>query len=139
MSCIGDRFLPVLYGAVVRAARALGARVGVEQALPRELLVLTDAPLLLVFEIELRQIHRAVRAVAREDVRQRAEQVDVLGVGQVVEERQQHEHVQPVADRRAALGVLRRKQLRELVRDRQPPRVVPLPAISYACRRSARA
>ena len=41
----------VVRGAVVRAARALGARVRVEQALPRELLVPADAPLVLVLEV----------------------------------------------------------------------------------------
>jgi hypothetical protein len=109
--------------AVVRAARALGAGVGVEQALPRELLVLADAPLGLVLEVELGQVEGAGRQVAREDVGQRAEQVDVLGVGQVVQERQQDQHVEPVADRRAAvrdLGRQRRHPLAEHRRQRHP-------------------
>jgi hypothetical protein len=108
---------------VVAAARALGARVGVEQRLPRELLELAHAPLGLVLEVELGQVHPALAAVAERDVGQRAEQVDVLGVGQVVEERQDDQHVQPVGrrgrDRRAARWQ-RRQAMADGIRQRHP-------------------
>ena len=82
-----QRLLRVERGAVVRAARTLGARVLVHERLARELLDLADAPVVLVLEVELGH-DAALPEVAEEDVRQRAEDVDVLRVRHVVEERQ---------------------------------------------------
>ena len=83
--------------AVVGAARALGAGVGVQQRLPVEALVVAHAPFLLIFQVTSGQ-HALLPAVAKKDVGQRAQQVDVLGVGDVVEEEEHDDHVDHVVD-----------------------------------------
>ena len=76
--------------AEVRAARALGARVAVEQRLPREVLpLLHDAGGrdVVGLHVELGQ-HAALAELAEVDVGQRRQDVAVLRVEQVVQERQ---------------------------------------------------
>jgi hypothetical protein len=111
--------------AVRRAAGALGAAVVVEQALPGEVLDLADAPVLeqrlgarvvrVVAAKELRLRHRAALALlAQQDVRARAEHVDVLRVGQVVEEREHDADVHPPEHLDADMRGVRIRVQREL-------------------------
>ena len=101
-----QRLAGVVGGAEVRAARALGAGEAVEQRLPGEVLpALDDAGggHVVRLHVQLRQ-HAALAEVAEVDVGQRRDDVAVLRVEQVVEEREQDDDVRPPrhVDERAA-------------------------------------
>src|SRR5262249_61231224 len=80
------------------AAATLGTGVAVEELLPGELADVMDAVVLTLLQIGnwVKRTHWA--QIAEEDVEGRGEQVQVLGVGDVDEEEQHHEHVGPLED-----------------------------------------
>ena len=88
------------------AATALRAAVAVEQVLPREVIDVTGAELLHL-GLEVHRTHHADLAraagVAEPDIDQRADDVQVLGVRQEVEEAEDQQRVQPEASHRVRM------------------------------------
>ncbi len=101
-----------------RAASALGARVSVEEILPRELLDVRRAELR-VLGLEIHRLHRAARArtarVREVDVEQRRHDVQVLRVRQIIQEGQDQQHVRPpeTGRERGRIGHRRRDDARD--------------------------
>ena len=91
------------------AAPALGAGVGVEEALPGQLLHAVDPELLGLLEVDPRRKAVALAPVEPR-VRPGEHEVHVLGRGQVRGEAQEHEHVGPPAEGAQALRPRRREE-----------------------------
>ncbi len=91
------------------AAPALGAGVGVEEALPGQLLHAVDPELLGLLEVDPRRKAVALAPV-EPGVRPGEHEVHVLGRGQVRGEAQEHEHVGPPAEGAQALRPRRREE-----------------------------
>ena len=106
--------LPVRFaGQAGGAAAALGAGVAVEQVLPGQVGHVGRAEVLGVLGLEIHGAHDAHRpragGVGEPDVGQRRDDVQVLGVRQVVEEDEDQQRVRPEAGDPAGVGDRRRQ------------------------------
>ena len=85
------------------AAPAFGAGVAIEQLLPGELLERFDTVVFALFDVGDHWQRRFWREVLEEDVERRRHQMQVLGDGQIAEEEENGQDMDPIEDMRQRL------------------------------------